>query len=900
MSREIEFSEDDQPLREDVGLLGRLLGEVLREQGPNWLYDRVEEVRTASIARRAGESSADPCLASALCGLEPADAAELVRAFSAYFSLVNMAERVHRIRRRRHWQHNPETPQKGSLAAVIRSLADDGVNLETLTRHLHHLRVEPVFTAHPTESVRRTLLKKEQRVARVLVDRLEHANQTPPEARALEARLKNQITLMWQTDEHPGVVPTVADEVEHVVFYLADILYRVVPPLYEALAAAIDANYDADQVEPLPTTVLRFGTWVGGDMDGNPNVGPETLLATLERQRQVIVERYRTEIRKLFDHLSQSSSRVTVDPQVLQRTTALKTEHPEVWKSIPARYHEMPYRVLLWLMWARLDATSRDAPEGYDSPSELAEDLSLISTSLKNHHGAFGGLFLVERLQRKVETFGFHLATLDVRQDSLAHRQAVARLLGIEGFPDLETEKRTDLLRAALFDNTPIEDAADPALTIFSAIAAARRRFGPQAVGPYIISMAEGIDDVLAVLWLARTAGLQDGRGQILLDVAPLFETVDDLENAGSTVEDMLTDQTYLTHVRQRRRQVVMLGYSDSSKISGITASRWALYRAQEKLVQSCSRHDVELELFHGRGGTVGRGGSKPRSAVLAEPDGAVRGRLRVTEQGEIINAKFGLRGIAERTLEVMTGAVLEVTARHTKPKPPHPQWVVAMATAADAARRSHGELAHNHPDFIPYFRAATPIDVIERLRIGSRPPSRRSGGGVENLRAIPWVFAWMQSRHLLPGWFGVGSGLDQAAQAHGESVLEDMAGGWPFFANLLADVEMVLAKADMAIASRYAQLADAHGDCIFPIIESEFQMTTHWVARLQGVTTVLDREPILQRAIRLRNPYVDPMSLLQVDLLQRWRAGDRCDKDLEDALVATIRGIARGLQNTG
>ncbi len=901
--RRPELPPEHDPLRTDVGFLGALLGAILKDQAGDELFHTVEEVRAGTIAWRSGEAGLDP-VAERVAGLGLEPARDLVRAFSVYFQLTNLAEQTHRIRRRRAYLADPESPQPGSLLAVVRSLADEGLSRGDIRRLLAGLEITPVFTAHPTEATRRTLLQKEQRIARALVDRIQQPERTPHEDRRIVDRLRTEATLIWQTSEQPATRPTVADEVEHVLFYLAEVVYRVVPALDDALRGALDTVYGPSaDTDDVPCPVVRFGSWVGGDMDGNPNVGADTVLATLERQRELALEHYRAELRHLFEHLSQTESRAGFDDAVRERVEALEAALPEEAGRIPARYADMPYRRLLWLMWAMVGAAGDDG--GYRGPHELLGDLELLAASLRRHAGSHAGLELVERLRRRVATFGFHLATLDLRQDAELHRGVVAKLLGDDGFADRDAAERAERIRRALEDPPPLPEDPDDdvarVLEVLRTVAPARERFGEAAVGPHIVSMAHGPDDVLAVLLLARVAGLTDEDGGVPLDVAPLLETVDDLEAAGPILEAMLSDPVYREHLGRRGdRQLVMIGYSDSSKISGIGASRWALYRAQEVLVEKAEAAGVGLTLFHGRGGTVGRGGSKPRAAILAEPCGAVRGRLRVTEQGEIINGKYGLRGIAERTLELMTGAVLEATAHCEWDAGPDEEWRRAMTTFADASRTAYGELVHDDPDFVPYFRAATPIDVIERMPIGSRPASRRSGGGVENLRAIPWVFSWMQSRHVLPGWYGVGAGLEAAIEAHGRDVLADMAGSWRLFANLLADVSMVLAKADLEIAERYAALAGELGERVFPRLRAAFVQTRETVLTVTGEDDLLEREPLLRQEIALRNPYVDPMSLVQVELLRRWRADDRSDSDLEQALFETVRGIARGLRNTG
>ena len=892
---------DSEALRREVSFLGALLGEVLREQGGDALFDTVEAARIAARARRDGDEGADRRLHDLLAGLEPRQAAEVARAFSAYFALVNMAERVHRIRRGRSYMSSG-APQPGSLEDVVLRPAAGGLSIERMRELLGHMLVEPVFTAHPTEAIRRTILAKEQRVARTLIDRLDMSG---PEEETLTRRLRDEITLMWQTAEHPGVRRSVSDEVEHVLFYLTDVIYGIVPTLYDAMESAMLAAYSVDAGNNLPCPIVRFGSWVGGDMDGNPNVGPDTISHTLERQRELILDRYVAEVRDLFRHLSQSRSRITVDEIVEERCRDYRRQMSEVAESIPSRYDDMPYRVLLWFCWARLEDTRDGGRHAYPSTEAFLGDLELIAASLRHNRGAHAGLNRTARLLFRVKTFGFHLATLDVRQDALVHRRVVGELLADPAFVDGGTEARAAALRGALESVEVIEEHRETetaqTLGVFGRIAEAREVFGPEAIGPYIISMAQGPDDALAVLYLAGCAGLVGHDGTVPLDVAPLFETVADLDHAGETLTALLDDPLYRAHVKTRGdRQIVMLGYSDSSKQSGLTASRWALYQAEAALQATADDAGVELTLFHGRGGTAGRGGSKPRAGILAEPPGVVRGRLRVTEQGEIIHAKYGLRGIALRTLELMTGAVLEASAVGALRDEPRPGWPAAMETATAAGQTAFRGLVYDDPDFHAYFRLATPIDIIEGLEIGSRPATRRTGSGVADLRAIPWVFAWMQNRHLLPGWFGVGTGLTAAAEVHGEDVLREMAREWPFFANLLADVEMVLAKSDLGIGARYARLAGAAGERLLPMIVAEYERTCEIICGLLETSEALEREPVLRRSIRLRNPYVDPISLLQVDLLDRWRAGGSQDDDLERALRSTVRGIARGMQNTG
>ncbi len=885
-------------LRDDVRTLGALLGDVLKRQGGSVLFERVESARQAARACRQGDPTADRALDEALGNLSARDATEVVRAFSAYFGLVNMAERVHRI----HALHASDEPAAGGLRDVISQLAASGVGLASIRHVLSQTQVVPVFTAHPTEAVRRTLLVKEQRFARALAARL-HGTLSEPEALA---RVREEVTISWQTDEHRSDQPSVADEVEHVVFYLADVIYEIVPAVYDELGEALRSVYGDGSEAELTGGLIRFGSWVGGDMDGNPNVGAVTIRSTLARHRELILARYRRDVRDLFDRLSQSRTRSDVDASVVERISHYRESMPEVVQAVPARYSEMPYRVLLWLISARLDATLTDTADAYASPAELEADLRTIADSLLRHNGPHAGGHRVEQLIRRVQTFGFHLATLDVRQDAEVIRRVAGRLLGDAELFDRPAEDRTQRLEAALTSGEvpaelPEDEEAAAAIAVMTAIDEGRRQYGVDAIGPFIISMAQGADDVLAVLWIARYAGLTTSAEAVPLDVVPLLETVDDLANGRQTLETMLSNPIYREHLRRRDdTQIVMLGYSDSSKESSVPASRWALYEAQEQLVDVAARTRIRLSFFHGRGGSISRGGSKPRDAILAEPPGSVAGRFRITEQGEIIHAKYGLRTLAQRTLELLTGAVLQCSTGPGVPTSPEPRWREVADCIAASSRKAYRQLVVEHPRFIPYFRAATPIDIIERLTIGSRPASRRGGGGVENLRAIPWVFAWMQSRHLLPGWYGLGTGLEQAVGTYGMENLRELRSSWPFLATLLGDAEMVLAKADLGIARRYAQLAGDDGGTIFPLIEAEFERTRRLVCSIQEIDEPLDREPVLQRSIQLRNPYVDPMSQVQVELLARWRASDRTDPELERALFTTVIGIARGMQNTG
>ncbi|MDQ2070229.1 phosphoenolpyruvate carboxylase [Natronospira bacteriovora] len=901
--RDIEFAPKDQPLRDDVSELGALVGAMLREQGGVDLYRRVEEARRNAIRRREGHRIAAEQLSESVQGLSADNAAALIRAFSTYFQAVNLAERVHRIRRRRDYERD-DIPQPDSLRDSLERLHADGVSREAVIEALDRVQFVPVFTAHPTESMRRSLLEKQQRMARLLVSRMD-PDLTPREDRAAKERIRMEITAAWQTEEHPSQRPSVADEMEHVLFYFTDVLYRVIPPFYEAMEEALRAVWpEAELPERLPPLV-RFGSWVGGDMDGNPNVNADTIRETLAEHRRLVIRSYLGELNELYRRLSQGLSRVPASDALLQRLEAYRQAWPEPLEDMPRRHLDMPYRLMIRFMQHRLQAALNDAAAAYERPGDFVDDIVLMADSLRENLGEHAGLFSVRRLYRRAATFGFHMAALDVRQDSAVHRQAIADWLNDPAWLELAPEERAGRMREWLAADSLPEAAGDSdvlasTLAVFEAIAECRRRFGDAAIGTYIISMAQGPEDLLAVLLLARIAGLADEAGQVALDIVPLLETVPDLQRGPEILDEVLADPVYAGHIAARgQAQEVMVGYSDSNKESGIAASRWAVQQAQSRIVAAAERHRVEPRIFHGRGGSTSRGGGKVPQAVMAAPAGSVRGRLRVTEQGEVISAKYGLRSIAMRSLEQSVGAVLRASMPGQATVPGE-RWCAIMETIADASRAAFRGLVYEREGFEAFFRQATPIDVIQRMSMGSRPASRRKGQGIEDLRAIPWVFAWTQSRALLPGWYGLGAGLRAAEEKYGGEALAEAAREWPFLRGLLSDVEMVLAKSDMAIASRYMSLVDDSHQAIFDHIREAHDSTVQQLLAVKGEDELLSDDPVLARAIRLRNPYVDPMSLLQVDLLSRWRAGDRRDDALLNALIASVNGIAQGLQNTG
>jgi phosphoenolpyruvate carboxylase len=902
--RRIEIPEKDRPLRADVSLLGSQVGDMLAEQHGRELLEKVEAVRKAAILQREG--GVDGGLDKALQGLDHEQTLLIIQAFASYLRAVNLAEKVHRLRRRKVYQRAQIGAQRGSLDAVLGELRHRGVEKDELAGEINDLRIQPVFTAHPTEATRRTIQEKEYDIVLRLAELL-NPGITPEEEKLALKRIRASLTSAWQTRLVPHTRPTVADELDNILFYLTDILYRVTPVFYEAFTEAFEKHYGECPEGFLRDNILRFGSWVGGDMDGNPNVTSETILATLARQRTVIIRRYLPEVNRLARFLSQSLSEIGISEAVMERLERYGRRFPEIQRAIPERHRDMPYRCLLRMVRGRLEATIDDQDHAYASADEFLSDITLIRDSLVENRGEHAGLFGVERLLRRVRTFGFHLVTLDVRQDALLHRRVMGELLGCDDWAERSTDNRAAVLGQLLKDgglpelgeDSELSDQAHEALAVFRSISSARQMYGSAAIGLFIISMTQGADDVLTALALAEMANPHSG-AMAHLDVAPLLETVDDLDAGPAIISRLLEFDFYRGHLEGlNSRQAVMVGYSDSNKDSGIVSSRWALHESQRRLVNAGREQGVEIVFFHGRGGTVSRGGGNLINGILGAPPDTVAGFLRLTEQGEVINQKYGVRFLALRNLELVTGATLAHSLGQAAQGLDQGEHEI-LQRMAEVSRGRFRNMVYETPEFPSYFRSTTPIDVIEQLNIGSRPASRRSGEGIENLRAIPWVFSWAQIRVGFPGVFGFGAALNQAIEEFGYERVRSLLEKQVFFQAMVSDVEMVLAKSELDLGVNYAALAGASGQKLYSDIVSEFDLARTRILELKKLDNLLDDQPVLQRNIRLRNPYVDPLHYLQIDLLKRWRDGNREDPDLLEALKATVKGIALGIQNTG
>ena len=904
---EIEFPPKHAALRDDVHLLGGLVGEVLRDQGGEPLLELVERDRTLAIARRRGDAEAGRALEARMRDRPPGVARDLERAFTAWFQAVNLAEQLHRVRRRRaYFLDDAGKPQPGGIADAIGRLKAQGLGLEDMLALIGGLRIEPVFMAHPSESTRRTILRKQLRLADLLFDRLD-PTLAPHEQRELVGQIRTELTTSWQTEDHPRQRLTVADEREHVLFYLVEVLYQIVPAFHEEIGEALVLHYGEAAAAVEVPTVLRFGSWVGGDMDGNPDVHAKSIRETLARQQQAIVNAYFGEVQTLAQLLSQSASRVGIAPALQQRIEAYATLLPGVRAAASARHDRMPYRVFLGQVAERLRATYDGRPAAYEGPEQFRRDIELVADSLLSHRGRHAGHAAVQRLLRRIAVFGFHLARLDVRQHASVLHRVLARSLDEPGWATLDPASRTgrlgDLLAREIGPKVELDAVGKRTVAVFEAMLQCRRRFGAEAIGAYVVNGVHGADDVLAALLLAQWAEAYDKRSnELAIDFAPMFDTVEALGRAGDSMRDLLAEPVYRRHLDSRgRRQAVLVGHSESAKQVGPCAARFAVYRAQGALAAALAAAGEEHVVCQVRGGSIPRGGGRLDDMLGTMPPSTVNGWLRLTEQGEAINQHYGLAPIALRSLERAFGALSQATAegRHGRVREPDAAALEVAARLAEASGTCYRSLVWDDSGFHGWFRAVTPIDVIERMQVGGRPAVRPGFEGLQGLRASPWVFAWMQNRAMLPGWYGAGSGLRAAVEACGLDAVREATRGWAFLRDLVDAVEVMLARSDLDITARYEALTDVGGE-LAQRLRAEHALAVEMVLLVKVQDGLLDADRTQQRALQLRNPYVDPMHLMQVDLLRRWRAGGREDRALFEALVASVSGIAQGLQSNG
>ncbi|MGV0987624.1 phosphoenolpyruvate carboxylase [Limnohabitans sp.] len=926
--------DSERPLVEDIRLLGRILGDVIRTQEGPEAYELVEQIRKLSVAfRRDADHEADKALKKLLKGLPGDRAVSVIRAFTYFSHLANLAEDRHHIRRRAIHERAGHT-QEGSIDVALQRLRWAGITPKSISDMLATSYVSPVLTAHPTEVQRKSILDAERDIAHLLTERdaikaraaMVNAAKdalTPKELAANEQQMRARVMQLWQTRLLRFTKLTVADEIENALSYYEATFLREIPKLYAELEEALPG-------QPI-ASFLRMGQWIGGDRDGNPNVTAQTLEHALTRQSDVALRHYLTEVHYLGSELSLSAMLVPFGPEM----QALAAKSPDTNE----HRQDEPYRRALTGIYARLAATLKNltggdaarhavAPQNpYTSAEEFLADLRVIEASLCSHHGEAVAAQRLHPLIRAVEVFGFHLATVDLRQSSDKHEEVVAELLTTarveKNYSQLDEHAKQALLLGLLNDARPLRvpgadysEHAVSELAIFETAQRMLRTFGKQAIRHYIISHTETVSDLLEVLLLQKEVGLMRGTldTEAINDliVVPLFETIEDLRNAAPIMRDFYALPGVAALVqRSGGEQDIMLGYSDSNKDGGIFTSNWELYRAEIALVELFEKlersHGITLRMFHGRGGTVGRGGGPSYQAILAQPPGTVRGQIRLTEQGEVIGAKFANPEIGRRNLETLVAATLEATLLQPT-KPATRAFLDAAAELSEASMDAYRGLVYDTPGFTDYFFGATPLKELAQLNIGSRPASRKALQKIEDLRAIPWGFSWGQCRLTLPGWLGFGSAVqafldkpDAAERKAALALLQKMYRQWPFFRTLLSNMDMVLAKSDLALASRYAELV---GDSrlrkkIFTAIEAEWHRTADALAHITGEKNRLESNPALARSIRHRFPYIDPLHHLQVELIRRYREG-KADERVQRGIHISINGIAAGLRNTG
>jgi phosphoenolpyruvate carboxylase len=966
MPEQEQRTEKDAPLRRDIRMLGNALGRAIQQHDGFTVFATVEHLRrnckrlrecaetlarsseshTASQKLRDEIAALDREITQVVDGCDLDTAIDVIRAFTVYFHLVNTAEQHHRTRRRFVYEvSNMSSTQRGSLAALVEFFQRNNMSAHSIQQLLNQLSIELVFTAHPTEATRRSLITKSRQVAELLEDYDHKAQMTPRQYATWLRELESVVALLWRTDAVRHVRLQPLDEIKMGIYYLDEILYNAVPELYAELEQLLSAGYPRDQLA-VPA-FLRFGSWIGGDQDGNPNIGPGTLQEALHLQRLHVIEHYRSSLEVLAQECTQSLKYCSITAALQESLCCDATCMRDFDRELGPQTAQEPYRRKLSFMWRRLGATLSMAREAnkrevnqdeqaiaYISAEGLLADLELVRESLlvDGECDVAGGQLAT--LIRQVQAFGFHFAALDVRQHSERHAAALGELLCATGllqedYTTLNETERTHVLEDLLRDprilpvhNVKCSESSAHVLETFESIRRAREEFGPGAVTCYIISMARTLSDLLEVQFLCKQVGI------VQLPIVPLFETIEDLRSCAHILGSAFTHPIYRAWVEAcKNQQQVMLGYSDSSKDGGILTSSWELYQAQRRLAALGERHSIGITIFHGRGGAIGRGGGPIYEAILGQPPGTINGRIRITEQGEMLSFKYGLPAIALRNLELVVAGVAQSSVPGDLPVDTATNTAYSggrwetMDRLSESAYIRYRRFIYDDPAFLRFFEQATPILELDWLNIGSRPARRTKGRRIEELRAIPWVFSWMQSRYVLPSWYGVGGALEEYMAEAPERLaqLQEMYRSWPFMRAFLDNLQMTLSKADMHIAHHYASLVDDEElrRRISDEIEQEYERTRRILLLIAGGTALLDNAPVLQRSIQLRNPYVDPLSYFQVVLLRRLRSlggplvldeaeqQAASDQERERArltysVLLTINGIAAGLRNTG
>ena len=919
---------DDSRLQSDIQYLEDALSEVIREQEGGELFHLIEEFENAC---KRIKDQYDPSIEEFLLResgkLNLPTSSKLTQAFALYFYLLNTAEENFGMQQRREIQRQQGRLQ-GSFEDCLARLKDKGVDRQTILGIINDLSIEPVMTAHPTEAKRLTILKKYRKIY-LTIFKKENPIWTPEEKALLRQDIINEIQKLWQTGDIFLERPTVQEEIANGLHYFRESFYPVIPKLYFSLKRAMERFYPDNELYLPP--FLKFGSWIGGDRDGNPNVTPDLTRWALKAQKDLILSLYIQSVYELTGSLSQSTTRVNVSAELLASIEIDAANMPDIGQRVIDRNPYEPYRQKLSFIKIRLEKT-RDANNAdllsqvahserlYQKPSEFLDDLRIIRRSLKENKGSKTAEIEIDALIKRVEVFDFRLVRLDIREEASKHTRAICEIfqrLGIYlDFSDLSEEEKIRVLtteienrRPLIYEGMNLSPECIRTVETFRVIKWARENISPEAINTYIISMTHEISDILTVLLLAKETGLY--RGLASIDIVPLFETIDDLRRSGEIMDELFSLPVYRKYLEQRGDlQEIMLGYSDSNKDGGILTSGWELYKAQKTLRDVAQKHGIRLRLFHGKGGTVGRGGGPTHKAILAQPPGTIQCNIKITEQGEVISSKYANQGTALHNLELLVAGVMEAStpAFHKEIETLDDKYTPVLDELSGIAYKLYRELVDD-PDFYTFFMHATPISEIGLAKIGSRPAKRKEQSWkIEDLRAIPWVFSWTQSRYMLPAWYPIGTTfkrfIARDQEAH-SNLLKEMYQKWPFFENLLDNIQMTMAKADMNIAHLYSHLVpdEAIRDRIFDTMKREFELSREMILLITGQKNLLDNDPWLKRSIRLRNPFMDPINYIQVNLLKQLRETEVNavkKKDLTDTVLLTISCIAAGMRNTG
>ena len=920
-------------ISQDIHFLGDILGQVIRRHAGIELFELVERIRALTKARRVDDDPAiDTRIAQLVTNFKTSESELIARAFAVYFELVNLAEEQYRIQvlRDRERKAHP-LPLRESVEAAVATLRQMGVDEIEMKQLLDRLHIELVFTAHPTQAKRRTVLSKLRRVAEALTVR-HNNNLLPSEQQQIEDHVRAEVTSLWFTNRMRTAVLTVTDEVKTGLYYVDTTLWEAIPAVYRSMAQALDKHYPTLE---MPARFLNYGSWIGGDRDGNPNVTAHVTAETLRLHRGLAVNKHRETAVQLNRSLTVSDQLVDIQDEFKDalKTVELESDH---LRFLQGRYPNEPYRLWAAALAEELGAAASgkmierlkgisNPPLALKSMDDLLRPLNLMNETLRQSNLRYLAKDTLAKMRYQAQVFGLHVARLDIRQYSdynTAVIDELLRLLGrYEGFGDLSGAERADVLSKQLAKPNPDlsqlnRDELSPetaeTLDLFQILYRAFDFYGKELLGPYIVSMTHGPEDILAPLLLAKWHGicLDESRDQEGLSFVPLFETRADLRAAPQVLGDLFEHPAYKPHLdRVNREQIVMIGYSDSNKDAGYMAANWELYQAQDVIAEACKKHDVVWTLFHGRGGTIARGGGPANRAIVAQPPGSVSGRIRITEQGEVIDERYGHPAVARRHLEQVVHAVLvaSVPEHLNRSRKLKPEWREAMDELTAVSYRTYRKLVYETPELLEYWQQATPIGELSQMQIGSRPSRRTAKATFDSLRAIPWGFSWMQCRHVLPGWYGVGEALESYCNSLERlQLLQEMYSEWPFFKVVIDNAQVSLAKADMGIARLYASLVedDSVRDKIFGEIESSFYRTRDQIFQVTGQLELLDNSPTLQRSVQRRNPYVDPLNFIQVSLLRKLRFLPEQDspkaKELLQTVFLTINGIASGLKNTG